>query len=816
MPHTNQSRSVAIALGWSKTALFTLWVFACSAPAQPVPDAKATATSGVYNGTYAGEQGPIKFKLAVTQQDNGTLAGTFTLYLPDGADTKAYTCDIRGRYIPANRMVQVLRGKWETPPPGGVDMLGMNGVFDPGGAKGAGQISGRMRARPAPEFQAIRDPAESAKMVIAKKEAVPPASPGAQPARSPSDSKPAASPPSATVAAADVTSPTAINGVYTGTYQCVDGAVKAKFILKSTADGALTGLFTFDLPAWAGARPATYKLTGKYVAGNRWPFQFTTVEPLGAPAPEAYAMTGVFAAFRQGALVQGRNGMEYSLNPDHIFGSTPGKASVSFDATRDKTESADLDKVMDAQASAATAVRTTAPAAAPVARLHSIEGVYNGTFELSQGPPIKFKLIITQTGGGKLAGVATVYLPANSGEKAYTYSVDGVNDPAHHLFELYARDWNTAPPKDFEKTGFNGTFAADVAHNAARIFGPARFGPKFRATWDATESADIKLAIATQKGVKLPTTQELAAQAAAHAAAMKAHDETVKNAPPKQLASKDLVRKSKAYWDDYQNDMTREVFDGGFGADIDENLMFEELFCSYVDMFSGRCAANLPAKHETVTVTRYHGMKDGTGQWKSVPVESWTVEVDSRFAPKYREFVHSLGSSGQGLRTALAAMSSGLSPRELANEMMAPARDMDRFFADHPANSAAMRQLTENFLRGATKQPSLQQAGEKIEGAAAETDKDLPPGRFARFVDGANAFYRDPANAKYAGHNDTQFCQALAMRYQFKMTKEEEYYYANDFKARFFDQIMQPQDSGTDPEWPLLHPVVEECITKFR
>src|SRR6185295_740284 len=130
------------------------------------------------------------------------------------------------------------------------------------------------------------------------------------------------------------------------------------------------------------------------------------------------------------------------------------------------------------------------------------------------------------------------------------------------------------------------------------------------------------------------------------------------------------------------------------------------------------------------------------------------------------------------------------------NEMLAPARDMERFFATETGRSAAMRQLTENFLRGATGEPSLQQAGGKIDGAAAETDKALPPGRFARVVDGANAFYRDPANAKYKGRNDigrndTAFCQGLAVRYQFKMTREEEYYYANDFKARFFDQIMQ-------------------------
>jgi len=150
----------------------------------------------------------------------------------------------------------------------------------------------------------------------------------------------------------------------------------------------------------------------------------------------------------------------------------------------------------------------------------------------------------------------------------------------------------------------------------------------------------------------------------------------------------------------------------------------------------------------------------------------------------------------------------------------------------------------------ATGEPSLQQADGKIDGAAAETDKDLPPGRLARFVDGANAFYRDPANAKYKaqndirgnelglyaqtvlknqpaanakdkglndiGRNDTAFCQGLADRYPFKMDREEEYYYANDFKVRFYDQIMQHSEYCTDPEWPILHPVIEECIAKFR
>src|SRR5438477_4269075 len=128
MRNMTQNRLAAIAFPWSITIVFALFfVFAPCAQAQPVAAAKQTSINGVYNGTYAGVQGPTKFKLSLTQQDNGTLAGSFTLFLPEGSDTKAYTCGVTGRYIPANRMVQVLRGKWETPPPAGVDMPGMNG-----------------------------------------------------------------------------------------------------------------------------------------------------------------------------------------------------------------------------------------------------------------------------------------------------------------------------------------------------------------------------------------------------------------------------------------------------------------------------------------------------------------------------------------------------------------------------------------------------------------------------------------------------------------------------------------------------------------
>jgi hypothetical protein len=79
MPNVTQNRLAAIVFRWSIAALFVLWVFASSAQAQPAQAAKPISISGVYNGTYAGDQGQTKFKLSLTQQENGTLAGEFTL-----------------------------------------------------------------------------------------------------------------------------------------------------------------------------------------------------------------------------------------------------------------------------------------------------------------------------------------------------------------------------------------------------------------------------------------------------------------------------------------------------------------------------------------------------------------------------------------------------------------------------------------------------------------------------------------------------------------------------------------------------------------
>jgi hypothetical protein len=313
----------------------------------------------------------------------------------------------------------------------------------------------------------------------------------------------------------------------------------------------------------------------------------------------------------------------------------------------------------------------------------------------------------------------------------------------------------------------------------------------------------------------------------------------VKNAKPKQLASKYLVRKSQAYWDGYRSDFIREVFDGGFADDVDRDPAFQSLFIDYVDLFSKTCAAYLPADHHPITIittttTTYPG-----GAVTS-ETTSKTVEIDPRFIAKYAEYSGvdpEPGSEQEKEQTAKTVAivgyifhrggpSHGVSFTDanallhlMAAHGLVGGSGMEKFFATEVkagVPSAALRQMGENLLRGATGEPSLQEAGAKIAGAEAETDKNLPPGRFAHLVDAAHAFYREPGNARLESRFETAFDETLAAKYRGVMTPEEEYYYANDYGNRFRGQIMQPRGRSTDPEWPRLHPAVEECIVELQ
>jgi hypothetical protein len=176
-------------------------------------------------------------------------------------------------------------------------------------------------------------------------------------------------------------------------------------------------------------------------------------------------------------------------------------------------------------------------------------------------------------------------------------------------------------------------------------------------------------------------------------------------------ATKGTIHKSKAYWDGYRSAIIRQVFEGNFGHErLDSSTQFRLLFNSYVESFSKSCHAYLPVRHEAVALSQATTKSDRTGNVVSQQeLQSWTVEVDSRFAPEYREYAGSLFStSGETLAGALAIMSGKVSPTAYFD----PGTDVIKFFETETCQSAAMRQLSENLLRAAEGRSPLQDAGD--------------------------------------------------------------------------------------------------------
>jgi hypothetical protein len=118
----------------------------------------ATAINGVYNGTYTCALGPRTLKLSLLTSGNGSLTGVFTFYLPPTSHTQAFSYSLNGTFDASSGKFRLNPVKWETPPPGGYIMVGMDGAFDPS----TGQVVGKITYGNCRNFQATRDQAASA------------------------------------------------------------------------------------------------------------------------------------------------------------------------------------------------------------------------------------------------------------------------------------------------------------------------------------------------------------------------------------------------------------------------------------------------------------------------------------------------------------------------------------------------------------------------------------------------------------------------------------------------------------------------------
>jgi TPR repeat protein len=176
------NRLTAIVFRCSISAVLPFCVFAPNAKAQSA----ATAVNGVYNGTYTCAIGPRTLKLSLLASGDGSLTGVFTFYLPPDSHTQAFSYSMSGTFDAVSGKFKLNPLKWETPPPGGYSMVGIDGAFDPG----TGQVAGKITNGSCGAFQATRDQAESANTAgaVAPQKAAgavqpPPKTPAAPPAR---------------------------------------------------------------------------------------------------------------------------------------------------------------------------------------------------------------------------------------------------------------------------------------------------------------------------------------------------------------------------------------------------------------------------------------------------------------------------------------------------------------------------------------------------------------------------------------------------------------------------------------------------------
>src|SRR6202035_665797 len=142
-----------------------------------------------------------------------------------------------------------------------------------------------------------------------------------------------------------------------------------------------------------------------------------------------------------------------------------------FSATKDRTQPADFDQTMLAQAGAATA---------PIVRL-PFEGVYNGTYASDQLPTTKFKLQLWlqqehKTAAGEIVqtdihGLLTVFPSDSSGTLPCTCELRGFYGNTSRAIQLTSRGWEPRIPSIPLMTGLQGKFDPNGGGGAAQISG---------------------------------------------------------------------------------------------------------------------------------------------------------------------------------------------------------------------------------------------------------------------------------------------------------------------------------------------------------
>jgi hypothetical protein len=419
-----------------------------------------------------------------------------------------------------------------------------------------------------------------------------------------------------------------ISGVYNGSYTCAQGPRTLKLVLQASGNGSLAGIFTFYVPPTPQGRAFSYSLNGTFDAtSGRFrlnPVQWVT------PQPGSYSMVGMDGTF------------------DSRTGQVSGKITLArcgpFQATRNPVESANSTGILSPQGVARSGLQTP-QTAATATQATSITGVYNGTVTCIGGTA-NLKLSLSADPNGIVTGFAILDLPPNlppgPGSRA-TYKLTGKFNWTGHTYLFTPAPWGPQPPSGYTMGQLHGAYYPSSDMLAGQVYG--QHCSDFHTNRTKSETPEAIAAALQKEPVAIPVVP--------HPAAVEA-----KIPPPTSVAPPGLVRKSRAYWGAYHTDILRQVFDGGFGANVDSDKQFQLLFNGYVDDYSKTCRAYLPAQHVTVGITQVAEKRDRNGNVLSQQeLQSGKVEADSRFAETYRAYAESLTSSTQTLAGAVGIMS---------------------------------------------------------------------------------------------------------------------------------------------------------------
>ncbi|AFJ02727.1 hypothetical protein Q7C_1578 [Methylophaga frappieri] len=181
-----------------------------------------------------------------------------------------------------------------------------------------------------------------------------------------------------------------------------------------------------------------------------------------------------------------------------------------------------------------------------------------------------------------------------------------------------------------------------------------------------------------------------------------------------------IVYKLDPYWGRYDGfDIARRIFEGEFG-EYRNTPEFKAFYTGLAMSYSKRCKAHVK---QWQTFERNYDAYEGTdhnldgSRTIHTSEQTKTYRIDARFGAHWAQFDSDLNRAvlDQGIFQGFGLV-------------LGLRGEMETFLKTHACDSATVRQMTDNFIRAANGQPSVQQAGLRFAGAATESDAPTKTG----------------------------------------------------------------------------------------